>query len=91
MKLSDFDFDLPKSLIAQFPSEKRTESKLLVDGECITDTTFSELGEFLRPNDLLVLNDTRVDRKSTRLNSSHVVISYAVFCLKKKKQNKRSQ
>src|SRR5438034_6136666 len=29
----------------------------------------------------------RVDRKSTRLNSSHTVISYAVFCLKKKKQN----
>ena len=30
------------------------------------------------------------DRKSTRLNSSHVVISYAVFCLKKKKNEKRS-
>src|SRR5690606_41120296 len=31
------------------------------------------------------------DRKSTRLNSSHVKISYAVFCLKKKKQNKYKQ
>src|SRR2546426_7683708 len=30
----------------------------------------------------------QVDRKSTRLNSSHLVISYAVFCLKKKKQDK---
>src|SRR5256885_13093732 len=30
------------------------------------------------------------DRKSTRLNSSHLVISYAVFCLKKKKHNHRS-
>src|SRR2546426_4135269 len=30
---------------------------------------------------------TREDRKSTRLNSSHLVISYAVFCLKKKKQS----
>src|SRR5690349_23139681 len=29
--------------------------------------------------------DPRIDRKSTRLNSSHVEISYAVFCLKKKK------
>src|SRR5215510_295217 len=29
----------------------------------------------------------REDRKSTRLNSSHVAISYAVFCLKKKKKN----
>src|SRR2546426_7306046 len=33
----------------------------------------------------------RADRKSTRLNSSHLVISYAVFCLKKKKTNKISQ
>src|SRR5690606_7122363 len=32
-------------------------------------------------------NFSRLDRKSTRLNSSHVKISYAVFCLKKKKQN----
>src|SRR5947207_4199732 len=30
------------------------------------------------------------DRKSTRLNSSHTVISYAVFCLKKKKKEKRT-
>src|SRR2546426_9034437 len=35
--------------------------------------------------------DDRVeeDRKSTRLNSSHLVISYAVFCLKKKKKKKK--
>src|SRR5256885_12686985 len=32
-----------------------------------------------------------VDRKSTRLNSSHLVISYAVFCLKKKNQSPRSR
>src|SRR5205807_8276337 len=32
---------------------------------------------------------TRRDRKSTRLNSSHLVISYAVFCLKKKKKRKK--
>src|SRR5690606_41472982 len=33
--------------------------------------------------------DEKVDRKSTRLNSSHVKISYAVFCLKKKKKEKK--
>src|SRR2546426_8605491 len=32
------------------------------------------------------INESPEDRKSTRLNSSHLVISYAVFCLKKKKQ-----
>src|SRR5690606_40605815 len=37
---------------------------------------------------LRVLIDTGIDRKSTRLNSSHVKISYAVFCLKKKKMTK---
>src|SRR2546426_5482008 len=35
----------------------------------------------------IVSNGEYIDRKSTRLNSSHLVISYAVFCLKKKKQN----
>src|SRR5256885_4610535 len=33
------------------------------------------------------VDDAQADRKSTRLNSSHLVISYAVFCLKKKKQH----
>ena len=60
MKLSDFDFDLPKSLIAQYPSKSRTDSKLLVLRDILVDSTFSQLGDFLKPNDLLVLNDTKV-------------------------------
>src|SRR3712207_7251476 len=36
----------------------------------------------------LVAALSQADRKSTRLNSSHANISYAVFCLKKKKKNK---
>src|SRR5438132_6965957 len=48
-----------------------------------------ELGERL---DFIVVqpankNRVHLDRKSIRLNSSHTVISYAVFCLKKKKKN----
>src|SRR5688572_31225130 len=35
------------------------------------------------------LQEREVDRKSTRLNSSHSQISYAVFCLKKKKKKKK--
>src|SRR5438034_4301271 len=35
--------------------------------------------------------DVSEDRKSTRLNSSHTVISYAVFCLKKKKKKKKKR
>src|SRR2546426_6685070 len=40
-----------------------------------------------RPRPAIALGAARRDRKSTRLNSSHLVISYAVFCLKKKKKN----
>src|SRR5690349_22540079 len=40
---------------------------------------------------LLPIKISRLDRKSTRLNSSHVEISYAVFCLKKKKKKKNKQ
>src|SRR3712207_8478928 len=50
------------------------------------------LGEDLHPRrvDRLVIHDAAgVDRKSTRLNSSHANISYAVFCLKKKKKKTR--
>src|SRR3989449_6655474 len=42
-----------------------------------------------RPENDRCLRRTRSDRKSTRLNSSHGYISYAVFCLKKKKKNAR--
>src|SRR5205814_3904984 len=42
----------------------------------------------LRPPELLFLVTTSGDRKSTRLNSSHLGISYAVFCLKKKNKKK---
>src|SRR2546426_8314821 len=46
------------------------------------------VGSDLVPDHLCLLR-TDGDRKSTRLNSSHLVISYAVFCLKKKKKNKK--
>src|SRR5436309_11369843 len=47
-------------------------------------TEFSCLTRFLG-----WLQDSAKDRKSTRLNSSHVKISYAVFCLKKKKKKEQ--
>src|SRR5438132_7463983 len=47
-------------------------------GRCITAS----------PNLTIRSFGARRDRKSTRLNSSHTVISYAVFCLKKKKKRK---
>ena len=63
MKTSDFDFDLPPELIAQFPAAERGHSRLLhLDGASgrIDDRQFGELPQFLKPGDLLVFNDTRV-------------------------------
>ncbi len=60
MQLSDFDFDLPKSLIAQNPPENRTDSRLLIANDHIIDTKFSNIAEFVRPGDLLVMNNTKV-------------------------------
>ncbi len=63
MKLSDFDYSLPKGLIAQYPSEKRDESKLLVlhrDSGKTEHRIFRDIVEYFHKDDLLVLNNTKV-------------------------------
>ncbi|MEM6586966.1 MAG: tRNA preQ1(34) S-adenosylmethionine ribosyltransferase-isomerase QueA [Pseudomonadota bacterium] len=61
MQLSEFDFDLPEQLIATRPARPRTSARLLVaEGDAITDAVVSDITQFLRPGDRLVLNDTRV-------------------------------
>src|SRR5258708_20106281 len=52
----------------------------------LVDETKESLDAVLRPK-LQGSLEFRTDRKSTRLNSSHQIISYAVFCLKKKTHN----
>ncbi|MGH7794124.1 MAG: tRNA preQ1(34) S-adenosylmethionine ribosyltransferase-isomerase QueA [Candidatus Binatia bacterium] len=63
MNLAEFNYELPPSLIAAVPNREREASRLLVlrrqTGE-IVHSVFSQLGEFLDPGDLLVLNDTKV-------------------------------
>src|SRR5947209_17148925 len=51
-----------------------------------TGANVSGLASVARPHHAVVCAETAQDRKSTRLNSSHANISYAVFCLKKKKK-----
>ena len=63
MQLSDFHYQLPEELIAQYPTDERSASRLLVlNGESgvVADQVFSDLPGLLNPNDLLVFNDTRV-------------------------------
>src|SRR6266540_2429496 len=63
MKTSDFDYNLPESSIAQTPVEPRDSSRLLVlhriTGE-LEHRIFRDVKDYLRPDDLLVLNQTRV-------------------------------
>lgn len=63
MKTSDFYYDLPEELIAQYPLNNREESRLLVlDKETgrIEHGKFKDVVDYLNPGDCLVLNDTRV-------------------------------
>jgi S-adenosylmethionine:tRNA ribosyltransferase-isomerase len=60
MQLSDFDFDLPKSLIAQHPSKNRTDSRLLIAQSNLIDAQFHQIGDFIQSGDLLVMNNTKV-------------------------------
>ena len=63
MKTDDFDYYLPENLIAQTPINKRDESKLMVlnkETGTIEHRHFADIIDYLTPNDVLVLNDTKV-------------------------------
>jgi S-adenosylmethionine:tRNA ribosyltransferase-isomerase len=60
MYLSDFFYDLPEELIAKYPTPTRSQSRLLcLDGK-LSHRHFYEILELIHPNDLLVLNNTKV-------------------------------
>jgi len=62
-QLSDYNYDLPRELIAQRPPERRDDSRMMVlhrDTPAIEHRQFRELKTFLQQGDLLVLNDTQV-------------------------------
>ncbi len=63
MKLSDFNYELPKELIAQTPIEKRDEARLMVlhrNNETIEHKIFKDIIDYLKPGDCLVRNNTKV-------------------------------
>ena len=69
VRTDDFDYELPPALIAQTPVEPRDASRLLVLDRSrvgVEHRRFSEIGAYLRPGDLLVLNETRVLRARLR-------------------------
>ncbi|MFB1099114.1 MULTISPECIES: tRNA preQ1(34) S-adenosylmethionine ribosyltransferase-isomerase QueA [Bacillaceae] len=63
MDIQDYDFHLPEELIAQTPLQDRTASRLLVlnkEEKTMEHRHFADIGDYLKPGDCLVLNDTRV-------------------------------
>ena len=60
MNIENYNFNLPEDLIANQPSIKRSDSKLLVVQENLIDEKFKSIINYLKEGDLLVLNDTKV-------------------------------
>lgn len=70
MRLEDLDYDLPEELIAQTPVEPRDASRLMVVDRArgsLEDAVFRDLPDLLRPDDVVVLNTTRVIPARLRL------------------------
>ena len=89
MKKSDFYYDLPKELIAQDPLADRSSSRLLVlskDDGSIEHRIFSDITEYLRPGDCLVLNDTKVIPARLIGNKTDTKAEVEVFLLKRKEE-----
>lgn len=83
--LTDYDYALPEELIAQEPSRKRDQSRLLLLDRAtgaVTHGRFSDLPAFLRPGDVLVVNNTAViparlfGRKETGGRVEILIINY---------------
>jgi len=63
MKLSDFKYNLPEKLIAQYPAEKRDQARLMIldrETQKIDIKIFSDIVDYINPEDCLVINETKV-------------------------------
>ena len=63
LTLDDFNYNLPEELIAKYPTEKRDEAKMLVVDKItgnIVHKHFYDFVDYLNPNDVLILNNTKV-------------------------------
>ena len=84
-KLGDFDYPLPKKYIAQYPEQRRDYSKLMVlhrDTQKIEHRKFLNLVDYLRKNDLLILNNTKVFPARLFANKDRTDAKVEVFLLR---------
>jgi S-adenosylmethionine:tRNA ribosyltransferase-isomerase len=90
MRTADFDFELPRELIAQTPLPRRDESRLMVldrHSERLTHRRFAELIEYLRPGDVLVLNNSRVIPARLRAQNTQTAGQFEVLLLEENAVN----
>ena len=92
MKLSDFNYDLPKNLLAEFPSENRDESRLMVinreDGT-IKHHQFKDLINFFEEEDVLIINNTKVFPARLYGNKEKTGARIEVFLLRELNKEQR--
>lgn len=92
MKLSNFDFDLPKELLAEYPAENRDESRLMVlhrDSGKIEHKMFKDVIDYFDEGDVMVLNNTKVFPARLYGNKEKTGARIEVFLLRELNQEQR--
>ena len=92
MKLSNFSFELPKELLAEYPAEHRDESKLMVvhrDTGKIEHKMFKDIVDYFDEDDVMVLNNTKVFPARLFGNKEKTGARIEVFLLRELNQEQR--
>ena len=92
MKLSQFKFNLPKELIAKFPSENRDEARMMVvhkDTGKIEHKIFKDIVNYVKDNDVMVFNDTKVFPARLYGNKEKTGAKIEVFLLRELSREQR--
>ena len=90
MKLSNFNYDLPKELLAEYPSDQRDESKLMIlnrDTQKIEHKLFKDIIDYF--DDVFVLNDTKVFPARLMGNKEKTGARIEVFLLRELSRDQR--
>ena len=92
MKLSNFNYDLPKELLAEYPSIQRDESKLMIlnrDTQKIEHKLFKDITDYFGDGDVFVLNDTKVFPARLMGNKEKTGARIEVFLLRELSRDQR--
>tara|TARA_X000000950_G_scaffold121529_1_gene152377 strand:- start:493 stop:1542 length:1050 start_codon:yes stop_codon:yes gene_type:complete len=92
MKLSNFNYDLPKELLAEYPSDQRDESKLMIlnrDTQKIEHKLFKDIIDYFDDGDVFILNDTKVFPARLMGNKEKTGARIEVFLLRELSRDQR--